>query len=236
MARLLVLSLAETNRRRDGYAIIARNIDDSKNGWVIIPSLEESLMTINRENQWDIFAVTNSDIQRNPFANRNQVYKVSKSEYLPTMIKSPITDNVLRNKILNSLSSKKISELSGQWVGILKDCIIEDIIFKAKTNENNLVPNQTFYWECRILFSDSEGNSWDYNTVTGVVCKDMRFKAYWRDLFLTNREAFNEKKEKWINYMKQNHTYLLIEFIPHDYYGTIAMVSGVFCIKNEGIW
>ncbi|HDR6217362.1 hypothetical protein [Bacillus cereus] len=233
MAKLLVLSLAETTRQDDGYAVIARNIEKQESGWVIIPSLPEHQLNIDGKNQWDIFAVTEADIKIDISANRNEVYKVDTSSHLPSMIKNPLTNNVHRNKLLEYLSTDKISELNGHWVGILKDCVIDDIIFRKKPHEINLDQRKTFYWECRIVFSDSVGNSWHYNTAPGVACKDMRFKAYWKDLFLTNRDVFEEKKEKWINYMRLNHTYLLIEFIPNDYYGTIAMVSGVFCIKNE---
>lgn len=235
MTKLLVLSLAETTRAKDGYAVIARNIEERENGWVIIPSLQKDLLSINGKNEWDIFAVTEAEIRNDIFANRNQVYKVGTSSYLPSMVKNPVTDNIIRKNTLEFLSSNSISDLNGQWVGILKDCIIDDIIFREKPHESNLNPSETFYWECRIVFSDRQGNRWQYNTAPGVACKDMRFKAYWKDLFLTNREGFIEKKEKWINYMRLNHTYLLIEFIPNDYYGTIAMVSGVFCIKNEGM-
>ncbi|MGE7683905.1 hypothetical protein [Peribacillus simplex] len=233
MAKLLVLSLAETTRQVNGYAVIARNIENQDSGWVIIPSLPEQQLNIDGKNQWDIFAVTEADLEIDYSANRNEVYNVKTISYLPSMIKKSITDNVNRNKLLEYLSCDTIPELSGHWVGILKDCIIDDIIFRKKSHENNLDPRQTFYWECRIVFSDSVGNRWQYNIAPGVACKDMRFKAYWKDLFLTNRDAFEEKKEKWINYMRKNHSYLLIEFIPNDFYGTIAMVSGVFCIKNE---
>ncbi|EMN7731559.1 hypothetical protein WB980_004971 [Bacillus cereus] len=233
MTKLLVLSLAETTRGKDGYAVIAKNIEEKEKEWVIIPSLPGDLLSISGENQWDIFAITEADIQNNLFANRNQVYNVNIDSYLPSMVKTPFVDNNDRKEILEFFSSNSISELTGQWVGILKDCVIDDIIFREKAHEHDFKSNETFYWECRIVFRDIHGKSWRYNVAPGVACKDMRFKAYWKDLFLTNRELFEEKKQKWLNYMRINHTYLLIEFIPNDYYGTIAMVSGVFCIKDE---
>ena len=151
------------------------------------------------------------------------------------MIKEPINDNKDRIKLLDKISSDLVSEIdnSTEWVGILKKPIIKDIIFRPKLDDGNgYTLNKTFFWECRIDFLDNNMKNWSYGNKVGLACKDKRFKSYWRDLMLSREEKYNECKEKWIKYMQENDVYLLIEFIPNNTYGTIAMVSGVFCIKT----
>lgn len=233
MAKILVLSLTETTRQIDGYEIIGINLDDS--GWVIIPKLPSSLLRNNGQIAWDIFGVTEADIIVDASSNRSQVYKVNTSNYLPSLIHSPITDNKKRIGLLESISSNSVNELKNtrNWVGLLKNCNITDIIFREK-NEEQLNLNQTFYWECRIDFTDQGGDCWKYKA-PGIVCKDMRFKSYWKDFFNRDSTNFEKSKLKWLDYLKKNQSYLLIEFIPNEYHGTIAMVSGIFCIKEEGV-
>ncbi|KKM12195.1 hypothetical protein SY88_04965 [Clostridiales bacterium PH28_bin88] len=235
MAKLLVLSLAETTRHFDtGYEVIARNLDD--NSWVIIPSLPKNLLIINGRAAWDIFGTTEADIKVNISANRSGVYEVDTKNYYPNMIQPPIKENSERDGVLYGISSESVQELSSspEWVGLLREPAIKDIIFEERyADAPGYNPQQTFYWECRLEFNDKHGNQWRYNKGPGVACKDMRFKAYWLDIVTHRKEQFRECKEKWINYMQTNTTYLLIEFIPNPYYSHISMVSGILCIKNE---
>ncbi|RNB87210.1 hypothetical protein EDM56_16160 [Brevibacillus fluminis] len=234
MAKLLVLSLAETTSDRvRGYAVIARNLDEDK--WTIIPALPKELLIIDGKYAWDIFAVTEADLVRR-FDNRSDIYDVDITSYKPYMLEKPITDNDARINILEKLSSESIHELvnSPSWAGILKNPIISDLeFFERKLHESNYDPNQTFYWECRLNFSDKTGYKWRYKRATGVAVKDMRFKAYWRDLLLIRRHEYIEKKQKWLEYMKRNRTFLLVEFYPSDYVGTVAVVSGILCLNEK---
>ncbi|GEM_PF-6048379 len=234
MVKLLVLSLAETTSDSEkGYAVIARNLDEDS--WVIIPTLPRELLFINGEYAWDILAITEADITKK-IDNRSDVYEVSTYNYLPYMIESPIKSNKKRKETLESLSNISILELqnSPSWVGILKNPKIEDLSFKERKEDSIFYDkNQTFYWECRLDFRDENGYKWTYKANTGVAVKDKRFKSYWRDLMLVRRELFNEKKHKWIDYMNENETYLLIEFYPNNFLGSVAVVSGVLCINKK---
>ncbi|PYE49669.1 hypothetical protein HUB98_09930 [Paenibacillus barcinonensis] len=234
MARLLVLSLAETTSDpTKGYAVIARNIDNSS--WVIIPTLPKELLRIEEEYAWDIFAVTEVEIRR-VLNLRSDIYEVEVENYLPKMIAPPIKSVLERIKVLNELSSDTITELSEStsWVGILKNPRISNLTFSPrKENELGYDRELTFYWECRLDFSDIIGSKWKYKVAPGVAVKDMRFKAYWRDILLTRQQQFRESIYKWIDYMILNNTYLLIEFYPNDYYGQIAVISGVFSLKID---
>lgn len=232
MTKLLVLSLAETTSSPDGYAIIAKDIE--KGDWIIIPSLSNSRMFIDGKAQWDLFAVTEAELSVS-LINRKGIYDVITKNYRPKMITSPIKDNKKRIELLESLSKETKSEIveDSQWVGILRNADIKNMLFHRRyTDRVGYDPERTFYWESRLIFSDHLGDTWKFKT-PGVVCKDMRFKAYWKDLMLTREEEFEDSKEKWVNYMQTNQTYLLIEFIPNDYHGIIPMVSGVICINNE---
>jgi hypothetical protein len=235
MAKLLVLSLTETTREKDGYEVIAINIEDKS--WIIIPKLPRSLLVRNGEIAWDIFGVTEADIKVNPYSRRSQVFEVITDNYLPKMVNEPIVDNKRRMELLESIASTSVNELdsNSNWVGLLKDCDITEILFREKPGIVNPNKKRTFYWECRINFTDVNGDCWSYNTAPGIACKDMRFKAYWKDLFNRDSTLFEAKKLKWLDYLKLNYSYLLIEFIPNEYYGTIAMVSGIFCIKREEV-
>lgn len=237
MARLLVLALAETTRNpATGYQVIARNLDD--NSWVIIPTLPKKLLFNSGKVAWDIFGVTEADITPKPYENRSGVYEVSTNTYIPKIIAPPIIDNNERNKMLYSLSddNKQSLEASSEWVGLLRDSKIVDLKFRQRhADRSDFNPRQTFYWECRIDFEDKYGSSWGYRTTdSGVACKDMRFKAYWRDICLSERNP-REKKIKWLKYMQDNPTYLLIEFLPKPPGGSgyTAMISGVLSIKSE---
>lgn len=233
MAKLFVLSLAETNRNDNGYEVIARNLEE--NSWVIIPSLPRDLMFVNGKAAWDIFGITEVDL-RSTASNRGGIYEVDRRSSLPRLISEPIKDNTKRIELLDHLAVESVNELkeSPFWVGILKGVDIKDIIFRERYTENDdYDSSKTFFWECRLVFKDTYGQGWTYQTAPGVACKDMRFKAYWRDLFLQRRSNFHESKTKWLNHMNINQTYLLIEFIPNQHYGNIAVVSGVLCI-NQG--
>lgn len=234
MAKILVLSLTETTRQIDGYEVIGLNLDN--NSWVIIPKLPSKLLKNNGQIAWDIFGVTEADIIVDPYSRRSQIYEVITYDYLPSMIHQPITDNKKRIKLLESISSNSVNELeaSSNWVGLIKDCNITDIIFREKNGEVQPNLDRTFYWECRISFTDKSGKCWNYKA-PGIACKDMRFKAYWKDLFNRDSSYFEKSKLKWLDYLRENQSYLLIEFIPNEYYGTIAMVSGIFCIKREEV-
>lgn len=234
MARLLVLSLAETTSNpTSGYAVIARNLDSG--GWVIIPTLPKKLLKIDGEYAWDIFAVTEADLKK-IFEQRSDIYEVDTDNYLPKMISPPIKSNHERKRVLEELSNDTVTELSesSSWAGILRNPQISNLLFyKRKEDDPAYDENLTFYWECRLDFADQNGTKWRYKTAPGVAVKDMRFKAYWKDLFQNRNDAFEESKEKWIEYMIENDTYLLIEFYPNSYYGQIAVISGVISIKNE---
>ena len=238
MARLLVLALAETTRNPNtGYQVIARNLDD--NSWVLIPTLPKNLLYNNGKIAWDIFGVTEVDIQVKPYAKRSGVFEVNSESYIPTMIIPPVSDTEERNKLLYNLSEDdaKSLESSSEWVGLLRDPYIHNLTFKTRyTDRSEFNPKFTFYWECRIEFEDVYGNAWSYRTTDpGVACKDMRFKAYWRDVCLNSPRMFEEKKVKWLKYMQDNPTYLLIEFLPKPPGGNgyTAMISGVLSIRNE---
>ncbi|WP_411738432.1 hypothetical protein [Peribacillus sp. S4] len=234
MAKLLVLSLAETTRDKDrGYAVIARNLEN--NTWVIIPTLPKELFKIENEYAWDIFAVTEADIVRK-IGNRDNVYEVNKENYLPYMIEPPLKSNKRKTEILEKISSNSILELqnNSEWVGILKNPTIEDLLFYKRNEENPFYDiNQTFFWECRLIFHDEEMYKWKYKAADGVAVKDMRFKSYWRDVILNRGELFDEKKDKWIDYMENNNTYLLVEFYPGTYMSSVAVLSGVLSINKK---
>lgn len=233
MARLLVFALSETTRQETGYEVIARDIDENK--WVIIPALPTDQLIINGIAAWDIFAVTEADISPDPYSQRSGVYEVQTSQYLPRMINKPITDNEERNSILDKLAMSTIEELdsSPEWVGLLREVSIEDVIFREKPQPMvgyNL--NRTFFWECRLLFHDKFGREWLFSTKQGTTCKDMRFKAYWKSIALRNGQSIEANKEKWIDYMQVNRTYLLVEYITSKYRRQIPVISGVLCIKQ----
>lgn len=234
MARLLVLSLAETTSHKEsGYAVIARNLDENK--WVIIPSLSKNLLIIDNKHQWDIFAITQVELKRR-FDTRSDIYDVDIFNYMPYMLNKPITNNDERKKILDELSSDNIKDIveSSSWAGILKEPSIETMIFeKRKITNSNYDPKQTFFWECRLSFSDHAGYRWQYKKAAGVAVKDMRFKAYWRDLFLKRPDEYDDKKEKWLEYMRKNRTYLLVEFYPSDFLGVVAVVSGIISLNEK---
>jgi hypothetical protein len=233
LAKLLVLSLAETQRDPlTGYAVIARNLEN--NSWVIIPTLPKRLLRIDNEYAWDIFGVTEVDLRRRIGA-RSDIYEVDTDNYQPRMISPPIKSNRERKRILEELSNDSITELtdSTSWAGILKNPVITGMEFyKRKEDDYNYDPNQTFYWECRLDFADVRGYKWKYKIAPGVAVKDMRFKSYWRDVCILREDKFEESKEKWIRYMTNNTTYLLVEFYPNQYYGTIAVVSGIFTLND----
>lgn len=234
LAKLLVLSLAETTSDKEkGYAVIARNLDN--NSWVIIPTLSKELFKINGKYVWDIFAITEADIVRK-LENRDDVYEVISDNYVPYLIEPACKSNKKRKEILEELSLSSISDLqeSPSWVGIIRNPRIEDLYFYKRMEERVLYNSkQTYYWECRLDFKDENGYYWKYKTAPGVAVKDMRFKAYWRDLMLSREETFTEKKTKWINYMQENDTYLLIEFYPSRYLNSVAVISGVLCINKK---
>ncbi|MCM3226324.1 hypothetical protein [Terribacillus saccharophilus] len=234
MAKLLVLSLAETTRDKDsGYAVIARNLDDES--WVIIPTLPKELFLVEEEYAWDIFAITEADIVRK-FDNRNEVYYVNQENYLPYMIEPPIKSNRRRKWLLDNLSTSSIEELqnNSSWVGIIRNPQIDDLMFSERKQDTfGYDINQTFYWECRLDFHDEFNFKWNYRTAPGVAVKDMRFKAYWRDVMISRRDYFLEKKIKWISYMQENDTYLLVEFYPNDFLGSVAVISGVISINKR---
>lgn len=234
MADLLVVSLTETTRQDDGYEIIAKNLED--NSWVIIPSMPESMM-FNEEgkSQWDILAVTRADIKLRLFEQRSGIYDVVIDAFFPKMIKEPIIDNTKRIEILDELSTMNLNDItnSNEWVGLLKNPLISDIIFrKRKENEYSYNENKPFFWECRIDFNDTSGNGLRYGHNVGTVCKDLRFKSYWKDIKNKRGNLYGECKEKWIDYMMSNNTYFIIEYIPNKYYGSIGMISGIVCISN----
>jgi len=234
LAKLLVLSLAETTSDKDnGYAVIARNLDNDS--WVIIPTLPRELFRIDGKYVWDIFAITEADIIRR-FDNRSNVYDVNQSNYLPYMVQPPYKSNTQRREFLESLSFDSTINLqnSSSWVGILKTSKINELFFYERKQDDLLYDvNQTFYWECRIDFTDEYGYQWRYKKAPGIAVKDMRFKAYWRDLMISRKELFSEKKQKWIEYMKENDTYFLIEFYPSSFLGSVAVISGVLCINKK---
>lgn len=233
MAKLLVLSLAETTSNpTQGYAVIAKNLEN--NNWVIIPTLPKDLLKNNDDYAWDIFAVTEADLRR-VIDNRSDIYEVDTDSYRPFMVSPPIKSFEERKRILEELSNDTITELttSSSWVGVLRNPQISNLLFAKRKEDNfNYDASMTFYWECRLDFSDSTGTKWRYKVAPGVAVKDMRFKAYWRDLLLSRSDTFEARKQKWINYMVENDTYLLIEFYPNSYYGQIAVISGVITIKN----
>ncbi|MGE6664602.1 hypothetical protein [Paenibacillus xylanexedens] len=233
MSKLLVLSLAETTKDpTQGYAVIAKDLES--NDWVIIPTLPKELLKNDEGYAWDIFAVTEADLRR-VINNRSDIYEVDTDSYRPYMVSPPVKSYEERKRILEDISNDTINELtaSSSWVGILRNPQISNLLFvKRKEEEHAYDPEQTFYWECRLDFHDRKGTKWRYKVAPGVAVKDMRFKAYWRDLMMKRSESFEVSKLKWINYMIENDTYFLIEFYPNDYYGQIAVISGVITIKN----
>lgn len=231
MAKLLTLALAETTRQDTGYEIIAKNIDDDS--WVIIPALSNEHMFINNKSQWDVLAITEADISP-LYGNRSGVYEVLTNQYYPQLIKEPVVNNLEKIEILKKYSNDSIKTInsSKEWVGLLEAPIITDIIFRKKNNEYDVNYKKTFFWECRIDFIDKNNDTWKYGDKQGIACKDKRFKSYWKELMNKRDWEFQEKKEKWLKYIEENVTYLLIEFIPNDYYGNIAMISGIYSIKD----
>lgn len=234
MADLLVVSLTETTRQNDGYEVIAKNLKD--NSWVIIPSLPEDMMySEDGKNEWDILAVTRADIKLRLFEQRSGIYDVVKDTFPPKMIKEPVIDNVKRREVLDKLATIDLNSIkdSNEWVGLLKNPIINNVIFrKRKENEHTYDINKSFFWECRMDFNDTFGNSIRYGSNIGTVCKDMRFKSYWKDVKNKRESSYKDCKEKWINYMITNNTYFIIEYIPNKYYGSIGMISGIICIGD----
>ncbi|NLB74231.1 MAG: hypothetical protein GX795_09450, partial [Firmicutes bacterium] len=76
MPRLLTLSLTETTRGENDYQVIARDLDNDR--WVMVSVPREEFRS-GQDVKWDLFAVTEADVEEKPRRSRPEEYVLTQA-------------------------------------------------------------------------------------------------------------------------------------------------------------
>jgi hypothetical protein len=226
LPRLLTLSLTETTRGENDYQVIARDLDNDR--WVMVSVPREEFRS-GQDVKWDLFAVTEADVEEKPRRSRPEEYVLTQAS-TPRLTGRYSTPDQ-RIEILADLAVGSITndiKKSPGYVGIVVVDTVQDISMSIKGHEldqNDFDPERRFFWESRIKFIN-DGLWWNRP------CKDMRWKQYWLDVKERREHDFEALKKKWISYISNHHTYFLIEFYaatPRFPGKKYPVISGVHC-------
>ncbi|MCD1259741.1 hypothetical protein B5M42_012945 [Paenibacillus athensensis] len=224
MANLLTLALTETTQTE--YEVVAWDLDNKK--WVLLPRLPLNTATVDNTPVWDLFQVTRAEIMRANGEQRSNVHVISPRTQPVPVTTIPREDRLDWLNYLSHRNSVDTPKGTNSFVTLVEPDNITEIYMQRKEPDNRFDETKPFFWENRIEFFHNN-ILWETSRVkVGVPCKDLRWKTYWHEVAFNRDNYFWTAREKWLNTLRQNRTFFVIEYYnQHKTY----VIAGIHSIR-----